>query len=180
MRPSKIDKLGAELKKAIARWRDGGMTIDQIRAALDLEFGVEVSRSGLGRHVQDYDLMVAEIRASREAASQIAGDLGDAPDDAVTRFNQEMTETLIGKVLRAARGDDVNPALVKLIAETQRNIAQAKKHGFEVEVARKKWLDEQRKKLAEIEAASAQINGGKADPADVLRRVRSEVYGLYD
>lgn len=177
-RPSKIDKLGVEVKQAIARWRDGGMTIDQIRATLDEEFGVEVSRSGLGRHVQEYDLMVAEIRASREAATQIVGELGDAPDDAVTRLNQEMTETLISKVIRSAREEDgtVNPLLVKLIAETQRNIAQAKKHGFEVEVAKAKWLDEQRRKLAEIEAASAKRNGGKADPVEVLNEVRG-IYG---
>jgi hypothetical protein len=181
-RPSKIDKLGAEVKKAIARWRDGGMTIDEIRATLDEEFGVEVSRSGLGRHVQEYDLMVAEIRASREAATQIVGELGDVPDDAVTRLNQEMTETLISKLIRSARGDDgaVNPLLVKLLAETQRNLAQAKKHGFEVEVAKSKWLDEQRRKLAEIEAASAKKNGGKADPVEVLQQIRERVYGLFD
>lgn len=177
-RPSKIDKLGTDVKRSIARWRDNGLTIDQIRKLLDDELGVDVSRSGLGRHLQGYDQMVAEIRASREAANQIVGDLGDAPDDQMARFNQEMTEALISKVFAAARGEDgqIDPKTLKVITEIQHNLARAKKHGFDLELAKTKWLEEQRKKLADIEAASANRNGGKADPVEVLNEVRA-IYG---
>lgn len=184
-RPSKIDRLGDAVKTAIARWRDDGHTIDEIRCRLDQELGVQVSRSGLGRHVQDYDLMVDEIRSAREAAAGIARELGDAPDDQVRRANLEMTEALVARVFRLARGDDgaVDPAVLKLVSEIQRNTAQASKLGLDVELRKKEWLEEERQRtLAEArqaaDAAVEKVAKVAGLTSDTVAALKAEFLGI--
>jgi hypothetical protein len=128
-RPSKIDRLPAEVRDLIGRLREGGRTIDEILAKLN-ELDVEVSRSGLHRHVQRWDKIRARLQESRAAAEAIMGQLGESSDNRLARFNIEMMHASLQSLL--AGGEDgqavtLDPESAMLLSSAIRNLASASK-----------------------------------------------------
>ena len=104
MRPSKIDKLPAEVRDQIAALRAAGKTIDEIMAALktlELPPGALPVRSRLAVHVQGLDRLAEKVQRSRSIAEALVRKLGDAPESRQARLNIELTHGLITELMLA-------------------------------------------------------------------------------
>lgn len=183
-RPSKIDRLPQELRDLIADLRTRGRTIDELLAKLR-ELDVDIGRSSLGTWVQRFDAVRERLRSSKAAADAIMGELGrDGGDDRIARFNVQMLHAGIME-LAAAEDEDgapvtLDPKTAKMLSSAIRDLAQAKKIDQDSTLALKKELA----RAAADEIAKAQkeaaADGRPADPAEVLRRIREDVYGIYE
>jgi uncharacterized protein YhaN len=128
-RPSKIDRLPFEVRDLIGRLREGGRTIDEILAKLN-ELDVEVSRSGLHRHVQRWDKIRARLQESRAAAEAIMGQLGAASDDRQARLNIELMHASLQSLLSGGEDGEVvtlDPEGAMLLSSAIRNLVTATK-----------------------------------------------------
>ncbi len=179
-RPSKVDRLPADLRELIGRLREGGCTIDEIMAKLR-ELDADVGRSGLGEYIKRFDAIRARLQNSRSAAEAIMARLEDTgADDRVARFN---IASLHASVMELMAGEDgelvtLDPKSAKLVSETLRNLASAAKADQDRALNLKKVLGEQARKA--IENVAGEVAAGQTDPAEVLRRIREDVYGIFE
>lgn len=104
-RRSTILKLPADIRAYIARVREDGHTLDEITEALQEEFGLDVSRSALGRYTKQMDRVTKQLQNSRHMAQAIAKHFGDKPASDVARANIELLHSIIMDVM-VAGGDD--------------------------------------------------------------------------
>jgi hypothetical protein len=182
-RPSKVDRLAPEIRDMIGRLREQGLTIDEILAKLR-ELDADVGRTGLANHLQRFDAMRERLHASRAAAEAIVARLDQAGDDRVARLNIASLHAGLMELMAGEDGEPVplDPKSAKLLSETMRNLAQAKKADQETAFALKRELDAARareeKVKAAAEAAQRRADGGDKDGAlDILRTIR-EAYGI--
>ncbi|WP_127088338.1 phage protein Gp27 family protein [Aquabacter cavernae] len=180
-RPSKVDKLPAELRDMIGRLREGGCTIDQILSKLR-ELDADVGRSGLGDYIKRFDAMRERLHNSRAAAESIMARMEDGGDDRVARLN---IATLHASVMELMAGEDgeavtLDPKSAKLLSETMRNLASASKADQDRIINLKRHLAEETRK--KVEAIADEVAGAATpmDPMEVLRRVREDIYGIYE
>jgi hypothetical protein len=98
-RPSKIDRLPAELRDKIVEMRAGGFTIDEILQNLREVIDPDdmPSRSGLGRHIQNVDAAAELIDAGRKIAQSILPKDDNASP--MARLNRELLHGLTAKLL---------------------------------------------------------------------------------
>jgi hypothetical protein len=181
-RPSKIDRLEPEIRAEIAELRAQGRTIDEILGKLR-ELKVDVSRSGLGRHIQELDAIAEQIRKSRAIAEQLVQRFGDAPESRTARLNIELAQSLAMKVMM---GDGASDAPVTLdarefmfVSQGLQKLAQAAKQDVEREAA----IEEKfRAKVREKAAAAAKAverelkRVGLSDEA--RSRIETEILGI--
>jgi len=108
-RPSTIDALDTKIQAEIGRLRMQGCTIDEIVAHLGKMHGATVSRSALGRHVKGLERVAEQIRRSREVATALVQQLGDAPESETARLNIEiMHSAILDLKMRSADGERVD------------------------------------------------------------------------
>lgn len=183
-RASTVGKLPAEIRELIGRLRNGGSTIDEILAKLR-ELQVEsVSRSALGRHVKQLDAIGEEIRRSRTIAEAMVQRFGDAPESKTARLNIELMHGLLMKLMVGEEGESktLDPQEAYFAATALQRLAMADKSTVDREVkVREKLKAETAAKLKTIEAAAlagATTAEAKASMADVLKRIRQDVYGI--
>lgn len=181
-RPSKADRLPPELRDLIAELRADGRTIDEIHAKLR-ELSADVGRSGLGAYIKRWDRMRARLQASGEAARAIMAELGrDGADDRMARLNIQMLHAGIMELSASEDGEPVqlDAETAMLLARALRDLASAKKTDQDGTLALKRELA----KAAAAEVAKAEreaaATGEKADPLAVLKRIRENVYNIYD
>lgn len=134
--------------------------------------GYDVSRSSVHRYGQRLERKLAAIRASTEAARQIAA---AAPDDADLRSAAVISlvqSDLFDALLALQEAETAEPGeRVKLLAAAARAVAEASR----ASIGQKRWADEVRARLDELERQAA-----KADrrlDAETLRAVREQLYG---
>jgi biotin operon repressor len=181
-RQSSIRRLPAEVRELIGDLRERGRTIDEVLEKLR-ELDVEVSRSALGRHVKQLDAIGAEIRRSRTIAEALVRRYGEAPESRTARLNIELMHAFINKLMISEDGEivslDAKEAM--FVATALQKLAQASKQDLDREaVLRQEFAQKLDRKLAEAEAELADGAGsGTADPKEVLRRIREEVYGIF-
>lgn len=180
-RPSKIDRLPAEVREQIGRLREGGCTIDQILAKLR-ELDADVGRTGLGEYIKKFDAIRDRIHNSRAAAETIMARLETADDDRVARLN---IAALHAGVMELMGGDDgeavvLDPKSAKLLSETMRNLASASKSDQDRIITLKRHLAEQVR--AKVDAIAGEVGAAKEpmDPLEVIRRIREDIYGIYE
>lgn len=181
-RPSKIARLPAELRDLIGRLREGGHTIDEIFAKLK-ELDVDVGRSGLGEHLKKFDKMRERLLYSRAAAESIMSRLEDAgADDRVARLNISSLHASVMQLMALADAEDggLDPKSAKLLSETLRNLATAAKGDQDRLINLKKHLAEEARRAVEKIAGDVAAGGAAADPSEVLRRIREDVYGIFE
>ncbi|RTL99769.1 DUF3486 family protein [Ancylobacter aquaticus] len=181
-RPSKIDRLPAELRDLIGRLREGGHTIDEILAKLK-ELDADVGRSGLGEHLKKFDAMRERMHRSRAAAESIMSKLEDAgTDDRVARFNVASLHASVMELMAVADSEEggLDPKSAKLLSETLRNLATAAKGDQQRVIDLKKHLAEEARRAVEKIAGDVAAGGAAADPSEVLRRIREDVYGIFE
>ncbi len=166
-RKSRIDRLPPEIRELIARLREQGRTIDEIRAKL-AELDVEIARSTLGRHIAHLDAWHERMRWSREMAEALVERLGRDPDDRVARLNIEMMHALIMRMLAEAGDMDARDAFF-LTSALQKLAAAAKADVDRAARVRREFAEK-------LEVLEREAGPRRLDP-ETLRQVREQLYG---
>lgn len=184
-RPSKVDRLPAEIRELIGELRGDGRTIDEILAKLR-ELKVELARSTLGRHVQELDALGEQIRKSRAIAEALVARFGDAPESRTARLNIELMHGQVMKLLAAvdpASGETVSftPREVQFLSDALHRLSRASKDDVDREEKTRalvhKEIAEKAKAAAETIGDRIKARGGALDP-ETLRTIREEIYGI--
>jgi uncharacterized protein YukE len=185
-RPSKIDQLPPEIREAIGRLRDHGKTIDQILDHLRA-LEVEVSRSALGRHIQDMDRVGERLRRSRAVSEALVRQLGDAPESKTARLNIEMMHSFVFDFLASAEeaeGDQGaaakalmrDPKAVAQFAEAVQRLTQASRTNadFVAKVEERAELRAKRDAMKAVETVAKD----KGLTADTLDAIKAGIFGV--
>lgn len=173
------------LPEEVRRWLDKALAegnfsgYEALEAAL-AERGHTIGKSSLHRYGRALESRLAAVKASTEAARQIAD---AAPDDADLRSAAviSLIQTDVFNVLlalqEAAEADDPAERL-KVLAKAGKSIAELSR----ASVNQKKWEADVRAKVAAkldaMESAAKQAGGKAGFDLDTLRRVREEIYGI--
>ena len=128
-RPSKIDRLPLQIRDKVRTLREAGRTIDEIYEKLG-ELDVDVSRSSVGRHIQNLDKILEMTRESRKAAEMICERIGENPDNRVARANIEILHAQIMRLNTATEtGEAVrfDPQEVYFLSKALHSLTSASK-----------------------------------------------------
>lgn len=174
-RPSTIQRLPAEVREMIGSLRENGRTIDEILAKLR-ELELDVSRSALGRHVQQIDAIGKEIRRSREVAEALVKQYGEAPEDRTARLNIQLMHGLVTRLMFTDDGQRIEfePKEAMQMATALQKIVQASKQDADREVVIRK---EFAKKLDDAIAAAEEA-GEKGLSPERLSELRRGFLGV--
>lgn len=173
-RRSKVDKLPPRLKAQLERLlADRSHDGYEALAAWLAEHGYTISKSSLHRYDQRVQAVMNRIKASTEAArllAQASPDEADEHSAAVLRMVQSALFDAMARVTEAA--EEVAPAeQVKLLSQAARAIAEASR----ASIGQKRWADEVRAKIEEVERVAQKA--GKRLDAETLRLVKEGLYG---
>ncbi|WP_308446606.1 DUF3486 family protein [Gluconacetobacter sacchari] len=117
-----MDKLPEEIREEIGRLRANGHSLDEILAALR-ELDVQsISRSSLGRHIQNLDKLVATNRRSRTVAQALARQMGDANASQFARANIELLHGIILDLHMAAEGDGKDTSWLETLRSNPKGV----------------------------------------------------------
>jgi len=177
-RPSKIDRLPGEVREEIGRLRERGHTIDEILAHLR-SLGVgDISRSGLGRHVQEIDAIGERIRRSRAIATAIIERYGQGDEDKLARVNIELMHDMVFR-LQTAEDDgqpvELSPLDVQRLSATLRNLQTSARADIDLAKARKAWATEQ---AAKLDQAVEQVAARRGLSRDAVADLKAEFLGI--
>lgn len=180
MRPSSIDQQPEAIREAIGTLRAQGCTIDQIRAVLDEEHGVELSRSALGRHVQKLDRLRVRLQESRQISEALVARLEDAGENRQLRLLVELLGAGMFDALSQDGSDGMDPRDQMFLASAVQKLAQTLRTDAD-------YLERVRKAAAEKAAAEARAAAADAAEtaakkeglsAEALQRIRQDIYGI--
>ncbi|MCA3349639.1 MAG: DUF3486 family protein [Roseomonas sp.] len=185
-RPSTIARLPGEIREAIGRLRDQGRTLDEILTHLQ-GMEVTVSRSALGRHVQQMDKVGERLRRSRAISEALVRQLGDAPESQTARLNIEMMHSFLFDFLASAEegaeeGSEAalahvrDPKSVALMAEAVQRLTTASRQNAEF-VARVEDRAAAKAKAGAARAAEA-VAREKGLSADTVRAIKASILGV--
>lgn len=173
-RRSKLDALPDEIKshleRILADRTHGGY--ESLAAWLKGQ-GYDISKSAVHRYDQRVQAVMSRIRASTEAArllAQAAPDEADEHSAAVLRMVQSALFDAMTRVTEAAEESDPEQQ-VKVLSLAARAIAEASR----ASIGQKKWADEVRAKIEEVERVASKE--GKRLDAETLRIVKEGLYG---
>jgi hypothetical protein len=166
-RPSSIDKLPPEIRDLIAALRGRGWTIDQIQQHLANLLDQVPSRSALGRHILGLDKLGERMRRSRDVATALARELGDAPGSKAAQVNIELLQSVILDVFLKAEGGEEGAAELAAISASPQALMQIAKALESLGRASKTNVDF----VAAAEArATAKARAEAADSAEAVAR----------
>ena len=177
-RRSNIERLPKEIQEAIAELRRKGCTIDEILAHLR-GMGLSdtaVSRSGLGRHIQELDALAEEGRQQKILADALVGRFGEEPDSSLARANVELMHGLLFKLSLARRtqdGADLSAEEIAFMARSLSSLATASK--LDVDRIEKIERRAVAKAIRDAENRAGE-KSGRPTAEDVLRLMK-EAYG---
>ncbi|MFZ2470195.1 MAG: DUF3486 family protein [Parvibaculum sedimenti] len=176
-RLSKIDRLPSELKELIGRLRDQGRSIDDILTKLqELEPDLDVSRSGLGRHVQKIDAIGSRLRESRAIAEAVIAKLGENPDNRTARLNIELMHSNLMSLL-AAQDDDgeaiqLDAKEAMFLAGAIKDLASAAKTDQDRELKIRQEVAKEAAKIADKVIGAAGIS------AEFREKAKADILGI--
>jgi hypothetical protein len=165
---SKVYKLPRELLKAIERgWADGLHTLDEW-----MEFAhagapeVDISRSGLGRHLAKFSDTARRIRQAREVAAGIMKEIGASDESETGRLLAEMLSTLAMNTLeeKSAQGGADSKDLF-FLSTALKNLAGAKKTEVDRELKIRAAMRAELEKKVGDKIRQAKQTGGLSDDA---------------
>jgi hypothetical protein len=185
-RPSTIARLPGEIREAIGRLREQGRTLDEILTHLQ-GMEVTVSRSALGRHVQQMDKVGERLRRSRAISEALVRQLGDAPESQTARLNIEMMHSFLFDFLASAEegaeeGSEAalahvrDPKSVALMAEAVQRLTTASRNNADY-VARLEDRAAAKAKAGAARAAEA-VAREKGLSADTVRAIKASILGV--
>lgn len=181
--PRRIRKLPEEIRRELETLIRDGVTIDAIVAQLRA-MGAEVSRSAVGRFKQRFESQLERYREAQEVAGVWVAQLGENPKGDVGRLVAEMLKTVAFRTL-AEMGDSEDPVGamdIMLLAKAIKDLEGAAKLWAEREIKVRREVAAELKAKAEktLDAMEDEPTDGPEDRAALLRRVREEVYGIFD
>jgi len=138
------------------------------------EKGYYICAGSLNKYDMRLQAMMERVRASTEAARLIAQQMPDDADEHSAAVIRMVQSHLFDAVLKIEESDGakLNPAeRIKLLSQAARAAAEASR----ASIGQKRWQDEVKAKLDEIER-SASRDGKTLDP-ETLRMVREGLYG---
>lgn len=140
------------------------------------------SRAAIGRYSASTRKIRDDMNRLKAVSEQLAEEFGDE-DNARVRFNLQVAQSMLFKLLDNASGEEA--------AVTIKDFQALMKGMKDLYTARKSTVDAEQKiallkeKTAKVldEAArsvsEAQLGGEQVDPMAVLKRIREDVYGIF-
>lgn len=177
-RRSTIDRLPAELREEIGKLRRDGCTIDEIIERLrQAPAGAQISRSALGRHVQNLDKYEELLGQSRALAEQLVDRLGDAPESKTARFNIEMMQALATRMMVTEAGPaSFDAEEMMFLARMLKDLASAKKLDIEaIERAEARATERAKKDAA---ASVDRVGKERGLSAEIIQAIRANILGV--
>jgi len=136
------------------------------------EQGYYICKSSLHKYDERLQAALERVKASAEAARLIAQQMPDEADEHSAAAIRIVQSHLFAALLKIGATQDADPVeQVKLLSQAARAIAEASR----ASITQKRWQDEVRAKLDEIERAAGRA--GKTLDAETLRVVREGLYG---
>lgn len=181
-RVSGFKRLPAEIQELIGRLRSQGRTLDEILGKLN-ELDVEVPRSTLGRWVGAIDEVAAELRQQMALADYLGTRFGDNAGEKLAMANIQLLQGALFRLQMAKRGEDVvlDSKEGQALATMLHHLTRAEKAVGDATKQRQELLAKVGGKLKEAEEEAAKAGGvGQADMAGALKRIREEVYGMFE
>ena len=186
-RASSIDVLDAKLQAEIGRLRMRGCTIDAIVAHLGTMHGATVSRSALGRHVKGLERVAEQIRRSREVATALVQQLGDAPESETARLNIEiMHSAILDLKMRSADGEDVNtagaaalagnPEGIMLLSKAIDHLAKAQKSNADFKAQVERAAEERMRKATAV--AVEAVTKARGISGETSEAIKAAIFGV--
>lgn len=186
---STIDALPEEVRLEIGRLRQNGRTIDEILAHLRQLDGIApVSRSALGRHLQNMAKVGERLRRSRQVAEALVKELGDAPESMAARTNIELLHTaVLDLFMKAEDGSpelDVggsaalngNPQGVMFLAKALDHLTRASRSNEDF-IARAELRATERAKREAATAVEA-VARERGISAETLQAIKAGIFGV--
>lgn len=172
-RPSKIDRLPQEVRDLIAELRGQGRTLDEILDKLR-ELAVDVSRSGLHRHIQDIEKLSEQIQSSRAIAEALIKRHGEAPESRTARLNIELLHSIIMRTYASGDGGPIQltPKETQCLADALHRLARASRDDLETTIRLRREVVDQAAKAAE---KAARAKGLSAETVDAIK---AEILGI--
>ncbi|MEO1752029.1 phage protein Gp27 family protein [Thiofaba sp. EF100] len=170
----RISQLPPEVREAIDRLliERGFSGYDQLEKMILEAHGVAISRSAIARYGQKLQERLQDIRDSTEAALLLAKAAPDEADHRSAAVLSMLQTSLFDAMLALREAEDMEPAdRVRLLAHAARAIAEASR----ASIGQKKWAEEVRAKLDEVERAASKA--GRRLDAETLKAVREALYG---
>lgn len=184
--PPKLEQLDADLKAAIvALCADRQLSVDELFDRVR-NLGVDVSRATVGRYRKDVRDVANLMQESRGMAAALKSEMGELDENDQSTLNYQMLQDTLFRVLmkqtRTGGDEDAQASIkeLKQLAEMLHRMAQTRKLDAD-RVLKIRLADrtELKKKLDGIEA-DVRDSDTKPDAAAILKRVREEIYGIYD
>ena len=195
-RPSRIEALAPEIKDAFDRLLRSGLTQKEILRRLNPEVEASgdapISRSGLGRYSQGLAEDVAEagqeIRATRAAADAIVAKFGEMPTGDVGQLNVEILRSLATRAVLRARQMGVDEqadleVVIGMVGDLSLSIDRLERAAATATRREQRLREALAAEAADRAAEAAETaarESGYALPAEVLARIRRDVYGIRD
>ena len=173
-RKAKVHALPSALKAQLER-----MLLDRTHGGYEAlsdwlaEQGYQISKSSVHRFDTRLQATMARIKASTEAARLIVQNFQDLADEHSAAVIRMVQSQLFDALLKVGEAEaEADPAeRIKLLSQAARAIAEASR----ASITQKRWQEEARARLDEIERAAGQA--GKTLDAETLRVVREGMYG---
>lgn len=185
-RPSKIDRLGPDVRDLVGRLRDQGRTLDEILAKLrELDIDAEAlpSRTALHNHLQQAEAIAERLRMSRTAAEVAVRRLGEAEPDKVTRLNIDLMHQAVFEMMSNIGSDGrpvtLDPMQVMLLCKSLDHLGKASKDDVARTVAIEKRATEKARAeaLKQAEAAVVKAGGPQALTPELKQAFKAMLFG---
>jgi hypothetical protein len=178
--PSSIDKLPPELRELIGKLRRNNVTIDEILGKLrEIDPGIDVSRSALGRHVRKIAEIGERMRQSRMIAEQLTTRFGDQPDNRLARLNLELMHDVVMRTITAASIDEATGEASEMVFSAEdtmflsrslQSLATAQKTDVDrMDKEKKLAAEKATKEAAEKAVTAARSKGLSSETVDAIR-----------
>lgn len=183
-RPSSVSKLPHEIRDEIGRLRGEGFSLDEILAALRELHATKISRSALGRHIQNMDRLGVKLRQSRGVAEALVRQFGEEPASRTAQVNIELLHSAILDLYLAGEASDEdgiaalkgNPQGLMLLAKALDHLTKSAK----ADIENRKAIEERVEKGLRARAEKHVVNEAKKRgiSAETARALMQGAFGV--
>lgn len=178
--PSSIDRLEPAIKAEIEVLFASGRTLDEIVQHLRGLLGERTpSRSALHRYKAKWADLRERLMAGRQMAEAFAAELGSSGQTDADQLAIELVSNLASRALadQVATDAEVDALELSRLARTVRQMVLARGNLAETERAIRAELRD--RVAAALDAVEREATAD-SDPMEMIRRIRQDVYGIYD
>jgi hypothetical protein len=174
---TKIDKLPPDIKELIGRLREQGRTLDEILAKLQ-ELEIDIARSTLARGLNKWEKHGERMREAKELSKFLISKGGDPQENELLQLNINLLHPAILQLMDPDGSMDPKDAM--LLSTAIKNLATAQATDSARTLRERKELKQKITKAIDGVEKEAATGETPASAEDVLKRIREEVYGIFD